>query len=222
MRSLRCRCQRQAAGRCLLINTLVAIMAIYLSGPYPVHALGCPVTLTSSAVSGSLRIMVYNVAMQVAPGDSEAYFFFDFDERTKVIAKMIKDDDPDIVILNEVNRNRSKEVFQKALQDTYPSYISFLDGPWYNRLNDSGLMLFSKYQFAMPDKTSVTNNRLAFENQGVRGKVNLRLYSGVGADWWANKGVAMVRILHECDANSPFNIAFTHMQASSPTGFGLS
>jgi hypothetical protein len=66
--------------------------------------------------SRSIQIMTYNAAIQVAPGDTESQYGMDFEACAALIAEKILLDDPDVVILNEVNQNASKDVFVQKLQ----------------------------------------------------------------------------------------------------------
>lgn len=190
---------------------LAAALALWPSRP--AAGQGCPVTLTGATASGSIRIMTLNAAIQVAPGDSEDQYELDFEERAKAIASLILADSPDVVALQEVNADAIKKVFIEDLDGTYPSFVEKLDE---NDLhNDSGLMLFSKHRFADPLQSFHGSSHVESENQGIPAFINSIVFSDAdGTDWWANKGVGVARILHECDGLAPFHVAFTHMQAS--------
>ncbi len=200
----------------LLVPAAALLLALIPGSRRDAFGLGCPVTLTGATTSNSLRIMNYNAAIQVYPGDSEDFYSLSFEERAEMIAQLILADDPDVVVLNEVNQNASKDVFVQALQNRYPSYVWFVDAP--NPLNDSGLMLFSKYKFGEPDRSYIGDGEAELENQGVKAWVNVSVFDGVGWDWFANKAAAMVSVLNECAGDAPFHVAFTHLQASSDEG----
>ncbi|MEM7586262.1 MAG: endonuclease/exonuclease/phosphatase family protein, partial [Acidobacteriota bacterium] len=196
-----------------------AVVVLILSAwAAPLFSQGCPITITGASFSPSLRLMTFNAAIQVFPGDTEDLFGMSFEQRAALIADRVKAEDPDVVLLTEVNQDDSKWVMMDHLQDTFPSYMHVLDAD--NLLNDSGMMLFSKYVFLTGGGLKSVNGHAGGENQGQHFDFSWVLFSGEdsnGGDYWANKGVGMVRIDNECFPGEVFYVAFTHTQADGST-----
>jgi hypothetical protein len=175
--------------------------------------------MCTTQVGASLRIKTWNLNLQVAPNNTELNYGRSHVDRAKDIALQILAEDPDVVVLNEANDDSARDVLVKELFTRYPHYIYTLDE--HDTDNDSGLMLFSKYGFAALDKTI---NDEGFQETWHDGFYDENIASWDiytsdntnGADAWANKGFALVRILNECDGSLPFNVGFTHMQSSLP------
>ena len=189
-------------------------------------ALGCCTfgALPASAmctkqVGASLRIKTWNLNLQVAPNNTELNYGRSHVDRARDIALQILAEDPDVVVLNEANDDAARDVLVKELFSRYPNYIYTLDE--HDTDNDSGLMLFSKYGFAALDKTineegfQETWHDHFFDDNIASWDIYTSDNTN-GADAWANKGFALVRILNECDGSLPFNVGFTHMQSSLP------
>jgi hypothetical protein len=212
----------------------VFLFTLWMCAAVPLAHPQCPTNATSAAgrAGRALRLMTYNAAIQVSPGDTEDIFGVAHDERAKKIAIRILEmgaDRPDVVVFQEVNAELAQDAMRDLLgkSKVYPSYVDLLDE--HDTDNDSGLMLFSKFRFLRPDGSSYGNEN---SNGFATGVTPDSSPDGVmfaddfafwyvyaseqtnGGDSWANKGVAFVRIDNPCERDRPFNLAFTHMQAN--------
>ena len=188
-----------------------------------VSMFGCTIpeepTLTCPPESSpNIRVMTFNTFLTVAPAsDTDSAFGMEIRERATAIAKKILEEKPEVVIFNEANHDGAREDLKRVLSTYYRSYIYELDE--HDTDNDSGLMLFSRYRFTTLDQyyPPPDDDFYRAHNGGVSYHVNWRVYPSSmtnGDDAWANKGVALVRILNECDGNRPFSVAFTHAQST--------
>lgn len=165
-----------------------------------------PVTLTT-----------YNAAFIVAPADTEDNFHRPAEQRAAVIAAQLLAERPDVIALQEVFDDDAREVFVRELAATYPFYVEYLDT--HDELNpnelhgDSGLMLFSRFPFLPFETAPLGGDVRAFAGGARWNDVKfLEFVDNQGSDWWANKGVGMVKIAGPCERQ--LVIAFTHLQAS--------
>lgn len=127
----------------------------------------------------------------------------------EVIAQEALTADFDVIAFNEVFDNDAKDVLVDSLKGVYPNYISyFKEG---SALEDSGLMIFSKFPFApLPNTTWQT------EVDGTTKEVAFHLFLQCsGNDCHADKGVALVRVQVDPSGNpdSFYTIMFTHFQS---------
>ncbi|MGH9895707.1 MAG: endonuclease/exonuclease/phosphatase family protein, partial [bacterium] len=138
-------------------------------------------------------------------------------------------DGPDVVVFQEVNAEEAQDQMRELLgkSKVYPAYIDLLDE--HDTDNDSGLMLFSKFNFAKPDGKSFGNDEsngfaigvspdnssdgVMFADEFAFWYVYAQEQTN-GGDAWANKGVAFVRIKNPCEPGRPFDVVFTHMQST--------
>ncbi len=154
--------------------------------------------------------------------------------RAARFADAIKAAQYDIVVLNEVFDEDARDVLVKELKDEYPAYVEKLDyvsGLPDLVLEDSGLMMFSRFPF----KPLPNDDFMGGENPWdyLFGNVTASNY---GADWEqvatvvydpetdccsydcnSAKGAAMVRVENPVTGRL-LNIAFTHTQASYGDG----
>lgn len=149
-----------------------------------------------------LRLMTFNVQLlpsvpfSASPGneaESRAYAIGDaFDN-------LPDDERPDVVAFNEVFSEDGRDVLLSTLKPYYPHIIEKLDDCFIGQ--DSGLMIFSRYQFLpLPDTGSSSDPRVFFFSYP----------DDADKDSLACKGVGIVRI--ECPVGV-VTIAFTHTQA---------
>jgi endonuclease/exonuclease/phosphatase family metal-dependent hydrolase len=131
-------------------------------------------------------IMTHNMALLVFPGD---YLGTD---RAGVVAEIIariKALSPDVVGLCEVFADGERETIRSSVAQLYPH---FQEGPDEADLDsDGGLLLLSKHPI-------LRHHQIIFRN-------------GVGADWWANKGVIHVRV-KPSGSPTPYDVFFSHTQ----------
>ncbi len=174
-------------------------------------AAGCAATQEES-----LRIGTFNA--QFLPSTFNGMPAGDDVERPRRISARIRASSYDIIVLNEIFDEDSRDEFVKELEGTFPHYVAYI-GDDAIASEDSGLMLFSRFPFA---PLPLTTHRV--EADDVKAK------SG-GADWkdvafieydasarsddMAAKGAAMVRVQNPFTGRI-YNIVFTHMQASYP------
>ncbi len=71
------------------------------------------------------------------------------EDRTKLIAERIRKSDVEIIALNEVFDEDSRDLFISGLSADYPFFVAYIGNDW--DIEDSGLMLFSKFPFAKMD-----------------------------------------------------------------------
>ena len=145
-----------------------------------------------------------------------------FEERAALIAERIRSLEADVVVLNEVFDENSKEIFSDNLDGIFPFHIDYIGGD--SDPEDSGLMLFSKHPF-MPlgsipedlqieegDIELVANSLLTEDPGGLVAFTSFEECSG--ADCFSDKGAAIVKLLNVF-TEEPFFVVFTHIQASS-------
>lgn len=129
--------------------------------------------------------------------------------------------DADVIALNEVFDEEGREGLNDGLQAHYPYRITKVDADGYD-LDDSGLMLFSKYPFAeLPDSPYLWDREDYWaDNQGHSYDLAYRLFDCAPGtdDCLAAKGAGLVRIVHPCRSR-PVNVVFTHMQATEESEF---
>jgi hypothetical protein len=151
--------------------------------------------------------------------------------RAERYAEAIKAAGYDIVVLNEAFDEDARDVFVEQLKYEYPSYVEKIDyaGDFpFPDLEDSGLMLFSRFPFeSLPSDEYIGSSNPLF------GKVTA---SNLGGDWGdqvatvvyqeseccsydcrSAKGAALVRVRNPASGRI-LNIAFTHTQASYGDG----
>src|SRR5690606_26594370 len=102
-----------------------------------------------------------------------------------------------VIALNEVFSEDAREVFKTRLGALYSYVVEEIDLDTLGKFDDSGLMLFSRYQLLQ---------------LSTGGRVDAAFFDEAkGSDAIAPKRVGLVRIDTQL---SPTTIAFTHMQAS--------
>jgi len=130
----------------------------------------------------------------------------------------------DVIALNEVFDEDARPVLIQYLSPWYPHYIEKIDNS--GDLEDSGLMIFSRYPFTdlptpvSPPPVLISGgiNKIHLvkaENQGQPFDLGFVRFPAVfgTSDAVANKGAGLVRIVVP-HIGKPVNVVFTHMQAS--------
>ena len=129
--------------------------------------------------------------------------------------------DAEVIVLNEVFDEEGRNGLYEGLQALYPYRITKVDADGYD-LDDSGLMLFSKYPFAeLPDSPFIWEESDYWGyNQQQPFDLAYRLFPCAPGtdDCLAAKGAGLVRVIHPC-RNRPVNVVFTHMQATEDSEF---
>jgi endonuclease/exonuclease/phosphatase family metal-dependent hydrolase len=151
--------------------------------------------------------------------------------RAERYAEAIKKAGYDIVVLNEAFDEDARDALVEQLKYEFPSYVEKIDyaGDFpFPDLEDSGLMMFSRFPFEpLPSDAYIGSQNPLF------GKVTA---SNLGNDWGdqvatvvyeeseccsydcrSAKGAALVRVRNTATGR-PLNIAFTHTQASYGDG----
>ena len=215
-----CRFMRRAFILLVVLTLIPAFAGAYCQNP---------------STGAGLKLLTYNVAMvDTGFATNQDLFGMGDDTRTLKIVNGILRDDADVVVINEAFNEEGMDKFVQLLKGKYPSYVRFVDEP-HSSDSDSGLMLFSKFKFdTVPcekgcvDGPSLLNCDLvcgryetyveAYNEGKPWDHYNARLLETNGSDAWANKAVALMRIINECDNNTTFTVVFTHVQASYKDG----
>ena len=207
-----------------------------------------PAPPTVTPKTFSLRIGTFNTALlpdiaRTSEGINSRYGFSEDDtQRARRIAGRILASGYDVISLEEVFDEDSRNRLVGSLHGTYPHYIEFADSRS-GVFEDSGLMLFSRFPFAPlkhPECMQQLNDsvvRGAVPNYSTLPATHEILATSEGADWPdaafvfyedcnddglfpfvvddcdSDKGVALVRIMHPNDGRI-FTVALTHLQAS--------
>ena len=163
----------------------------------------------------SLRLLTYNT--QFLPWIATLRSASKDERRARSMAAEIKSTGADVVVLNEVFDEDARPVLVGRLKNTYRYYISKIEDTL--DLDDSGLMLFSRYPFTTQVKPIVrgTNMSISSTNSGIPYDVSfVEFKSTFGHDSLASKGMGLVKIKvpRSETAHKLINVAFTHMQAS--------
>jgi hypothetical protein len=182
-------------------------------------------------IGNSLRVMTINTGMTVArppnpnnPADD--VFIQENEERAATIAKRILAHDPDVVVLNEVLDSDAADAFVAELHSRYPSYVEKIDDSWDSLLQDSGLMLFSKYPFMRfsneqgdpPESVETLGRAWVVVDGEEQDDTEPFLHQVIfeyreSGDHWAEKGAGLIRFQQRCAANTyTVAVAFTHTQ----------
>lgn len=204
-----------------------------LTAPITFFALLCSTAdaraqLFCPASNTNLRIMNLNVHCMGSPftEDTEEIYDMTLEARMVRVADMIAKIDPDVVAIEDAFFEECKDELERRLAPTFPHFVRRLDKP--ARLQDSGMMLFSKHPFeAFPNpfrnSMSVTVSGRAgfFDFTEVTNFVAWYLFDGAldelrTWDQYAAKAAAMVRIVPT--GGCPLNVVFTHFQADQADG----
>ncbi len=175
----------------------------------------------------SIRLLTYNVRMIPETWDD---FCCDIsnEKRAEYIGDLIRADDYDIVVLNEVFDEDSKDAFEDRLSGVFPYYVRKIDMAGY--IEDSGLMLFSRFPFeplpnsqwplefppfmATPLIEAYSDGQIAWD------RVAALIYPDSSCsdfDCQSSKGVGYVRVRNP-ETGHTMNILFSHTQASYGDG----
>lgn len=121
------------------------MLALFLA-----FGLALPAARPAAAQPRNVTIATYNVKQLPDPISHSGHFFdengdpLSDTDRAQVIAANIHDALPDIVALNEVFDEDSRDIFISALGGVYAFHVDKIDG---GDIEDSGLMLFSRFPF---------------------------------------------------------------------------
>jgi hypothetical protein len=174
----------------------------------------------------SVKLLTFNVRMIPETWDD---FCCDISNknRAELIGDLIRAEDYDIVVLNEVFDEDSRTAFEDRLSGTFPYYVLKIDKP--TDMEDSGLMLFSRFPFeplpnpdwmfsfpllASPFIQAYSDGADAWE------KVAAIVYPSESCDDYdcdSAKGVGLVRVRNP-QTGHIMNVAFSHTQASYGDG----
>jgi endonuclease/exonuclease/phosphatase family metal-dependent hydrolase len=171
----------------------------------------------------SVKILTFNVRMIPETWDD---FCCDISNgsRAKLIGDVLRTKDYDIIVLNEVFDEDSKDGFVSRLAGIFPHYVRKIDKP--TDMEDSGLMLFSRFPFeplpnpdwmlsfdplvATPFIEAYSNGQIAWANVAAIVYPTETCYD---YDCDSAKGVGLVRVRNP-ETNHIMNVAFSHTQAS--------
>lgn len=208
-----------------------------VAAPALVACLWSPATLAEciNPTGPSLRLMTYNASFQAEPlpdfwnDPNEPYLMSD-DNRAVRMRTLIEAEDPDVIVLNEINKDEVKDKLALELHWTWRHYVKNVDD-FFSPYNDSGLMLFSKWPLVPLSKLHITQdppgegwgyadtfvNGQWVESSSVITRTNVLIYEDAfSPDNKSEKGVVAARIINECDGDRPFNVVFSHTQATYP------
>lgn len=174
----------------------------------------------------SVKILTYNVRMIPETWDD---FCCDIsnEDRAELIGDLLRTKDYDVILLNEVFDEDSKDAFVNRLGGPYPYYVRKIDKP--TDMEDSGLMLFSRFPFeplpnpdwmfsfpllATPVIEASADGQDAWENVAALVYPSESCYD---YDCDSAKGVGLVRV-RNTETGHIMNIAFSHTQASYGDG----
>ncbi len=178
---------------------------------YEVNEVDISDVIVATVASGeSLRMGTYNV--QFLP----SIFFTKPMTDAVHIADRIKASGYDIIALNEVFVTNAGLTFVAQLKDTYPYYISLLEGPEIVNLPDSGsgLMIFSRFPFADLSQLAYQVPAALCEGSDCTKAAFVEYEPACeGTDCLSDKGAGLVRIRNPM-TNRIYNVAFSHMQAA--------
>jgi len=120
----------------------------------------------------------------------------------------------DIIALNEVFDDGVQELLRNLLHSTFPHSVNHITGA---DLDDSGLMLFSRFPFAPPRNRHIEfGTSVTAESNGDATHLVSAITFDSSASWDAvtAKGAGHVRIQDTRIPGRFYNVVFTHMQAS--------
>lgn len=173
-------------------------------------------TLAGCSTEDSLRIGTFNA--QFLPSLASGQLPGDDVRRPQRISERIVASGYDIIALNEVFDEDSREVFVDALAPAYPHYVEYLGDDAVGS-EDSGLMLFSKFPFvalskkdflAEPDDVDSRNGATDWKEVGF-----VEFDASFLPDAMSAKGAGLVRVQNP-NTGRIYTIVFSHMQASYP------
>lgn len=187
----------------------------------------CPARARAHAVSHleTFRVLTYNVAGMDIPVQvggvtlhENVYSDLDINERAHLIADKILAGNYDVVALQEMWDNpwpsdSMRETLIDDLSGTYPFHTDELGGGAVSDVLDSGLMLFSKFEFVAVNRPA--GQQCAYPSEEIVGKCTVAFHefdASAGEDAEAAKGVGFVRVQNPA-TDSQTNVFFTHLQA---------
>lgn len=174
----------------------------------------------------SVKLLTFNVRMIPETWDD---FCCDIsnEDRAELIGDLIRAEDYDIVVLNEVFDEDSRTVFEDRLSGVFPYYVRKIDKP--TDMEDSGLMLFSRFPFQpLPNPDWMFSFPLLAspfieaysDGDDAWNLVAAIVYPAESCDDYdcdSAKGVGLVRVRNP-ETGHIMNVAFSHTQASYGDG----
>ncbi|MCA9549511.1 MAG: endonuclease/exonuclease/phosphatase family protein [Myxococcales bacterium] len=196
-------------------GTLIALLAFGLGfgcGGDPEEV--AVVTDSLACSNKSFRIATFNTQFMpwiVTHEDDEVDW-----ARARAYADQLIALDADVIVLNEVFDNDGQAALSRYLSRSHPYQITKVDADGYD-LEDSGLMLFSKFPFTpLPNAAhGWERDDYQADNRGNPFDLGFVLFNCAPGtdDCYAAKGAGLVRIAHPC-RDKPINVVFTHLQAT--------
>jgi endonuclease/exonuclease/phosphatase family metal-dependent hydrolase len=134
--------------------------------------------------------------------------------RANRIADLLEPGQFDVVALNEVwDEDDGKDILTDRLSQTYPHYVNYVDVAGGGLEEDSGLMLFSTFEFEkLPDPTYTSeDNKSSYGDDSGR-IAYVKFDACEDSDCHAAKGAMLVRLRHPSSGRI-INVVATHLQA---------
>lgn len=175
----------------------------------------------------NIKLVTYNV-QQSSPNSHDGEYYdengnaLDDEDRATLIANRIRIMDADVVALNEVFDEDSRQIFSDIVGKTFPFHVDYIGGD--SDPEDSGLMLFSKHPFLplgnIPGDLKIDEGDIELVSPTGKTEDAKDLVAFVSFDQgcseydcYADKGAAMVK-LENIFTQNPFVVVFSHTQAS--------
>ena len=194
--------------------TILGAVGVFLALP------GCPPP-TPVYFGDSVRILTMNVRM--IPESWDDFCCEEDNEwRAERIADYLNKSDYDIVVLNEVFDEDSRDAFESDLKSRFPSYVRKIEN---GSMEDSGLMLFSRFPFeplpppqgAWPPWADAADVEAYKDGADWNDAIGILYADCVEEDCLSDKSVGFVRIKNPT-GHRVYNVAFSHTQASYGEG----
>jgi len=177
---------------------------------------GCPPPPDPAYFDDSVYLLTLNVRM--IPETWDDFCCSQSNEwRAKKIGDYLRNSDYDIISLTEVFDEDSRDAFESRLKGRYPYYVYKIED---HGMEDSGLMLFSRFPFEpLPNPPAPSDYDAEAYSQGSDwNDVAIVEYDYCHSyDCDADKAGAMVRVRNPA-TNRILNVAFSHTQASYGDG----
>ena len=199
----------------LLALTSLLGLGVFLALP------GCPPPPPPVYFGDSVRFLCMNVRM--IPESWDDFCCEESNEwRAEQISDYLNKSDYDIVVLNEVFDEDSRDAFESRLKSRFPSYVYKIEN---GSMEDSGLMLFSRFPFeplpppqgTWPAGADAADVEAYKDGADWNSAIGILYDDCVEEDCMADKSVGFVRIKNPA-GHRVYNVAFTHTQASYGEG----
>lgn len=192
-----------------LIAALAAAWLIPQAIPQPARAV----------VGQTYKILSYNAGgLPETPFSDKLYGEYDAGHRGNVIGQMIIDGGYDIVVLSEVFDESMRTSLINTLHPTLPFHVDKLYNQFPgNVLEDSGLMVFSRFPFAplASPPAPVSECHMAYWSAGQCSAAFHTFSGSTFPDFLSDKGVGWARFSNPVSGRL-VNVFFTHTQADYP------